>query len=65
MAHNFGNIDLWTKDKLTKVKEYLDAYLIALKNKNFSLEYIDAFAGTGYVTREVKVPSQSLFEEEQ
>jgi hypothetical protein len=42
MAHEFGNINLWTQDKLIKVREYLDAYLVALKNKNFGLEYIDA-----------------------
>lgn len=55
MAHEFGNINLWTKDKLEKVKAYLDAYLIALKKQKFSLEYIDAFAGTGYVTKTITV----------
>lgn len=65
MAHEFGNLDLWTKDKLVKVKEYLDAYLIAMKNQRFELEYIDAFAGTGYVTREVTVAPRLLFEETQ
>jgi len=49
MPHEFGNIDAWTKDKLARVAKYLDAYLIALKNRNFQLEYIDAFAGSGYV----------------
>lgn len=65
MSHEFGNIDLWTRDKLIKVRQYLDAYLVALKNKNFDLEYIDAFAGTGYVTRHAKVPCRLLFDEEQ
>ena len=65
MSHDFGNIDAWTKDKLDKVRDYLDAYLIALKNQNFRLEYIDAFAGTGYVTRKFNVAPQTLFELEE
>lgn len=65
MSHKFGNIDHWTKDKLAKVKEYLDAYLLALKKQPFSLEYIDAFAGTGYVNRSVTIPSQSLFDSDE
>ena len=65
MSHNFGNIDAWTKDKLDKVREYLDANLIARKNQNFRLEYIDAFAGTGYVTRKFKVAPQTLFNREE
>lgn len=65
MSHDFGNIDAWTKDKLDKVSKYLAAYLIALKNQNFTLEYIDAFAGTGYVTRKFSVARQSLFDEEE
>lgn len=65
MYHDFGNIDAWTKDKLERVHKYLDAYLIALKNQNFSLEYVDAFAGTGYVTRKFTVAPQSLFDQEE
>ena len=42
----------WTEDKLSRIKEYLQAYNIALKNQPFIREYIDAFAGTGY--REVR-----------
>jgi three-Cys-motif partner protein len=38
----------WTEDKLSRIKEYLQAYNTALKNQRFSREYIDAFAGTGY-----------------
>jgi three-Cys-motif partner protein len=38
----------WTEDKLSRVEEYLRAYLVALKKERFKLEYIDAFAGTGY-----------------
>jgi len=65
MSHEFGNIDHWTKDKLAKVKDYLDSYLVALKNKSFRLEYIDAFAGTGYVTRKNQVRGDSLFEQDE
>ncbi len=65
MSHEFGNIDAWTRDKLARVEAYLDAYLTALKNQNFRLEYIDAFAGTGLVNRSVEMPAQSLFEPEE
>lgn len=63
--HEFGNIDSWTRDKLEKVRSYLDAYLIALKNTQFSLEYIDAFAGTGYINRPIQMKGQTLFEPEE
>ncbi|MBX3298729.1 MAG: three-Cys-motif partner protein TcmP [Acidobacteria bacterium] len=62
--HEFGNIDSWTRDKLEKVRRYLDAYLVALKNTSFSLEYIDAFAGTGFVSRPIQFQAQSLFDTE-
>lgn len=65
MAHEFGNIDSWTKEKLERVKEYLNRYLVALKNQDFRLEYIDAFAGTGYVTGKFTVPAQTLFDTEE
>ena len=42
----------WTEDKLGRVGKYLEKYYIALKNQPFKLEYIDAFAGTGY--REIR-----------
>jgi len=38
----------WTQEKLSRVSSYLTAYTTALKNANFGLVYIDAFAGTGY-----------------
>lgn len=40
----------WTIEKLKIFTEYLDAYLIALKNMKFKKIYIDAFAGTGAIT---------------
>ena len=65
MTHEFGNIDAWTSDKLARVEAYLNAYLTALKNQNFRLEYIDAFAGTGFVNRSIQMPAQSLFDPEE
>ncbi len=62
MSHKFGNIDSWTRDKLEKVEAYLAAYLTALKNQKFTLEYIDAFAGNGFVTRKIDMPAQTLFD---
>lgn len=40
----------WTEQKLERLREYLIAYHNALKNQPFTLDYIDAFAGTGYNT---------------
>jgi len=42
----------WTEEKLDCVSAYLGAYMTALKGRGFHLNYIDAFAGTGY--RELK-----------
>lgn len=38
----------WTDEKLQILKNYLQAYITALKKQSFELMYIDAFAGTGY-----------------
>lgn len=46
-AQQFGGI--WTKQKLDIFKQYLEAYLTALKNQKFKKIYIDAFAGSGEV----------------
>lgn len=43
--HEFGSSE--TERKLDCLRKYLAAYSIALKNKNLSRIYIDAFAGTG------------------
>lgn len=37
----------WTLEKLEILKRYLDAYTTALKNTQFRLIYVDAFAGEG------------------
>ncbi|HXY74763.1 MAG TPA: three-Cys-motif partner protein TcmP [Dehalococcoidales bacterium] len=43
----FGSF--WTEAKLNAIENYLSAYTIALKKKNYKLCYIDAFAGDGSV----------------
>lgn len=50
--HTFGG--LWTKRKLDILREYIDFYVNALKNTQFKLVYIDAFAGTGRCTIKVR-----------
>lgn len=65
MEHEFGNIGSWTRDKLLKVEAYLTAYHQALKNQKFRLEYIDAFAGTGYVSRKIGVAGETLFDNDE
>ncbi len=47
MVNAFGGD--WTDDKLRILEGYLKAYTTALKEQNFRLLYVDAFAGTGYV----------------
>jgi len=59
MAHSFGGT--WTAEKLDKVRAGLQTYVTALKNKNFRLLYVDAFAGTGYVHAKDVAQSGSLF----
>lgn len=61
IKHSFGNINLWTKDKLARLGKYLPAYTKALSKKNFVLAYIDAFAGTGVINVEIKETPQNLF----
>ena len=39
----------WTGEKLDMLEKYLNAYTTALKNTQFRLLYIDAFAGTGLI----------------
>lgn len=38
----------WTEQKLSALRNYLNAYTTALKNQPFQLIYIDAFAGPGW-----------------
>ncbi len=37
----------WTQQKLEILRAYLDAYTTALKNRGFTLIYVDGFAGAG------------------
>ncbi len=48
MTNEFGGD--WTRRKLEILESYLKAYTTVLKNQSFHLWYVDAFAGTGYVT---------------
>ena len=41
----------WTQEKLDILRKYLDGYTTALKNQNFTLTYVDAFAGSGSYRR--------------
>lgn len=51
---NFGGD--WTVEKLERVKKYLEAYALTMKNQfYFRTFYVDAFAGTGYNTSKQKV----------
>ena len=62
-ASSFGGD--WSGQKLLALSGYLEIYATALKNQNFSLVYIDAFAGGGRfdITSEKDRPSL-LAEEE-
>ena len=58
--HEFGGE--WTKKKLEVLKKYLSSYTTALKYTSFEKIYIDAFAGTGYISRRrKKAPYGLLF----
>ncbi len=61
MAHKFGG--QWTEVKLSILRDYLNFYTTALKNKYFDLIYIDAFAGTG--EREQKIEAAPILNEEE
>ncbi len=39
----------WTERKLRILREYLERYTTVMKEQRFTLVYVDAFAGTGYV----------------
>lgn len=45
----------WTIEKRDALRKYLDAYTTALKHQNFSLVYIDAFAGSGYIDQSKRI----------
>ena len=51
MAASSGNQfgGTWTERKLRILREYLERYTTVLKEQRFTLVYVDAFAGSGYV----------------
>lgn len=57
-SHEFGGD--WTEEKLRRLGKYLPFYTTALKNFEFELAYIDAFAGTGYRKGASKNDGQEL-----
>jgi three-Cys-motif partner protein len=62
IEHPFGGT--WTDQKLKKIGRYLPAYTNILKDKGFTIGYIDAFAGTGYRTLRSSCPDvPGLFDE--
>lgn len=58
--HSFGGD--WTTEKLERVRKYLVAYATIMNKHHFRFAYIDAFAGTGYRTKQKSSePLESLF----
>jgi len=58
--HSFGGD--WTTEKLERVRKYLVAYATIMNKHQFRFAYIDAFAGTGYRTKQKFTDSsESLF----
>jgi three-Cys-motif partner protein len=49
--HIFGGD--WTKTKLEVLRKYLEAYSKILSKQTFKYAYIDAFAGTGSIEKEI------------
>ena len=60
IMNRFGSA-MWTEQKLTILEEYLKQYTTALKNQDFRLIYVDAFAGTGFVSPNVSSSQPSGF----
>lgn len=53
----------WTQNKLARVRKYLEAYMEIMKLRPYTVAYLDAFAGTGYVELEQKQPKMLHFPE--
>ena len=59
-SHYFGGD--WTQDKLSRLRKYLAAYAKIMQNQHFNYAYIDAFAGTGYISKPTSEETEnSLF----
>ncbi len=62
VPHRFGGD--WTAEKLERVAKYLRAYAKIMNKQRFRFAYIDAFAGTGYLTLKSRdEPGQLMFPE--
>jgi three-Cys-motif partner protein len=48
--HYFGGN--WTTDKLDRLRRYLAAYSLVMSKQPFRYAYVDAFAGTGYISKD-------------
>lgn len=53
----------WTQNKLERVSKYLKAYMEIMKLRQYTVSYVDAFAGTGYVELARKGSKELLFPE--
>ena len=57
LEHSFGG--KWTSEKLTRLEKYLAAYAKVMKHQKFQTLYIDAFAGSGWISlKDQSNPSQ-------
>lgn len=57
--HTFGG--QWTQLKLSILRDYLNFFTKALKDKGFTLHYADAFAGTGHQSLRAKEGQAPIF----
>lgn len=46
-GHRDNTVGPWARQKLDALQAYLTAYMLVMKQQNFDLTYIDAFAGAG------------------
>lgn len=58
IEHTFGGN--WTHEKLERVRKYLVAYTQIMKKRRYSYAYIDAFAGTGYISAKENIAEEEL-----
>lgn len=46
-GHRERSVGPWAEQKLDALEQYLNAYMLVMKNQRFKLFYVDAFAGAG------------------
>lgn len=62
-SHTQKEVGPWARQKLGVLREYLEFYTTVLKNKNFNLVYIDAFAGSRkFKVRGTEAAGQNTFD---